>query len=64
VPSFGDRMAIVSNFLPEQRFDVLRAAIHQILGCERSFVPMQKKSGTIAYSPRPRQLSPSIILPA
>ena len=60
VPRFGDRIAVVSNFLPEQRFAVLRAAIHQILGCERSFVPMHKKGGTIAYE-TPITTAPAIV---
>jgi hypothetical protein len=49
VPRFDDRLAIVPDFLPEPLFAVLRTATVQLLGSERSFVPMHKKGGTIAY---------------
>jgi hypothetical protein len=48
-PSFGDRIAIVPGFLPEQGFSILRAAIIRLLTHERSFVLAHKKGGTIAY---------------
>ena len=49
VPSFSDRIAIVPNFLPQQGFAILRAAIIRLLTYERSFVPAHKKGGTVAY---------------
>jgi hypothetical protein len=49
VPSFGDRIAVVSDFLPQHGFAVLRAAITRLLIRERSFVPAHKKGGTVAY---------------
>jgi hypothetical protein len=45
VPSFGDRIAVVSKFLPEQRFAVLRAAIHQILGASAVSCRCTRRAG-------------------
>jgi hypothetical protein len=45
VPSFDDRIAVVPDFLPQQQFAILRAAIIRLLTHERSFVPTHKKGG-------------------
>jgi hypothetical protein len=49
VPKFGDWIVVVPDFLPQQGFAILRAAIIRLLTSERSFVPVQKKGGTVAY---------------
>jgi hypothetical protein len=49
VPSFGDRIAVMSDFLPRHEFAVLRTTVTRLLTHERSFVPTHKKGGTVAY---------------
>lgn len=48
-PRFDERLAVVENFLPGPSFAALREAILRLIGPERSFVPLHKKGGTIAY---------------
>jgi hypothetical protein len=49
VPDFSKHLVQVPNFLPAGVFARLRADILQLQAAERSFVPVHKKGGTIAY---------------
>jgi hypothetical protein len=49
VPGFADRLAVVSDFLPERAFAALKAEAERLVAPERSFVPTHKKGGTVAY---------------
>jgi hypothetical protein len=49
VPTFADRLAVVSDFLPAHSFAALTAEARQLVAPERSFVPTHKQGGTVAY---------------
>ena len=49
VPDFGERLAVVADFLPASTFAVVRAQAERLVGPERSYIPTHKKGGTVAY---------------
>ena len=49
LPDFGDRLAILPDFLPPHTFAALRAEAERLANPERNYVPVHKKGGTIAY---------------
>jgi hypothetical protein len=48
-PDFSDRLAVTPEFLPAAAFTMLKAEAERLVAPERSFVPIHKKGGTIAY---------------
>jgi len=48
-PSFADRLASLSDFLPQASFEAVRSEAERLVSPERSFVPAHKKGGTTAY---------------
>lgn len=49
IPSFRQRLATMTNVLPSERFQEIRAQIERLGTTERSYVPTHKKGGTVAY---------------
>jgi hypothetical protein len=49
LPSFDDRFATVADVLPAPAFAALKADAERLVAPERSFVPVHKKGGTVAY---------------
>jgi len=47
--SFEKSIAVIPGFLPEARFEELRRDVETLAGAERSYVPIHKKGGTVAY---------------
>ena len=58
--SFANRLAILPDFLPADRFAALAAEIEALGQTERSFVPTHKKGGTIAYDTL-RERAPGVV---
>lgn len=50
LPDFTKRLATISNFLPEEEFQALKAEVESLIGVERTYLPAHKKGGTISYS--------------
>jgi hypothetical protein len=49
LPGFADRLAFLPDFLPAAAFAQLKAEAERLVNPERSFVPVHKKGGTVAY---------------
>src|SRR5262249_34831800 len=49
VPSFADRLARLTAFLPLESFEAVKGEAERLVAPERSFVPTHKKGGTTAY---------------
>lgn len=49
VPDFGQRLAVIDDLLPPERFARLRARAERLGRIERSYLPGHKQGGTIAY---------------
>ncbi len=49
LPSFGDALAVMPDFLPAATFAALAAEAERLAAPERSFVPTHKQGGTVAY---------------
>lgn len=49
LPSFAHRLAVIPDFLPADVLGVLRAEAEALARPERSFVPIHKQGGTVAY---------------
>lgn len=49
VPSFADQLAVIPNFLPAATFAQLREEIVSFGKTERSYFPIHKQGGTVAY---------------
>lgn len=49
IPSFADKLASISAFLPMEEFQKLKDEILTLVKTERNYIPAHKKGGTIAY---------------
>jgi hypothetical protein len=49
LPGFGDRLAVLPDFLPAATFAALVREAERLVSPERSFVPAHKQGGTVAY---------------
>lgn len=49
LPDFADRFAVVPDVLEADAFEAIRAEAERLTGVERSYVPVHKQGGTIAY---------------
>ena len=49
MPDFADHLAVVPDFLPAPEFAALAAEAERLAAPERSFVPVHKQGGTVAY---------------
>jgi hypothetical protein len=49
VPSFADHLAVIPNFLPAETFAQLRDEIVSFDQTERTYFPIHKQGGTVAY---------------
>jgi len=60
LPSFADRLAVVSDVLPADVMRGLAKDVERLGKTERSFVPTHKKGGTVAYETLCRE-APSVV---
>lgn len=60
LPSFADRLAVITNVLEQASFERVRAEAERHAAAERSYVPAHKKGGTVAYETL-IESSPSIV---
>jgi 2OG-Fe(II) oxygenase superfamily len=49
LPRFVDRFAVLPDLLPAETFAALKTQAERLVAPERSFVPVHKKGGTVAY---------------
>jgi hypothetical protein len=49
LPDFRQRLAVLPDFLPTSVLCALRTEADKLSGHERSYIPMHKKGGTVAY---------------
>lgn len=49
LPAFDDRLATLDDVLPTRTFEDLRTEIEGLVETERSYLPVHKKGGTVAY---------------
>ena len=49
LPSFAAHLALIPNFLPAASFEQLHDEIRQLGQTERSYLPIHKQGGTVAY---------------
>ena len=49
LPSFAEHLAVMPNFLPAAAFQQLHDEIRQLGQTERSYLPIHKQGGTVAY---------------
>lgn len=49
IPSFGEHLAVIPNFLPAETFQQLHDEIVSFGQTERTYLPVHKQGGTVAY---------------
>lgn len=49
LPSFDKRLVYLTDILPADQFEAIRAEIEALVDTERSYLPAHKKGGTVAY---------------
>jgi hypothetical protein len=60
VPSFAERLATISDFLPADIRQRIVAEIAGVVDTERSYLPLHKQGGTVAYETL-REHAPTVV---
>jgi 2OG-Fe(II) oxygenase superfamily len=60
IPSFAERLVTIADFLPNEICQRILAEIEALGGTERSYLPLHKQGGTIAYE-NLREHAPTVV---